>query len=536
MRLGIDFGTTRVVVAAVDRGNYPVIQFDSGEGFSADWFPPWIAVSEAERRYGWQAWAVRSDPHWKIVRSVKRLLGDTGPNTLVEIGEQVASMGDLLGGLTAELARHLREQSTLEPADDERFEVYLGVPANANTNQRFLTSEAFRRSGFEVLGLLNEPSAASIEYSHRNRLSARAVQSGYLLVYDLGGGTFDASLVELTEKTHTVVGTEGISTLGGDEFDDVLAELALDAGEIPEERRDAVTPLQWMELRETCRERKEALHPNTRRITVDLDTADLGVGEVSVNAAEFYERCRPLVDETLHAVNDLLARHGVEPGKESGERFVEAVYVCGGGSELPLVPRGLRERFGKRVKRSAHGHTATAIGLAIRADQDAGYEVHERFTRHFGVWREAYGGQLIAFDPLFPKGTPLPPAGDPPLTVKRKYRPAHNVGHFRYLECSTLNSIGQPGGDLTFWDEIRFPFDSTMEGMADLAAVPVERFQGEPGGQVEEVYRCSAGGAVSVTMTNLASGYRREFPLGKWSADEKPIKPARRARMKKGGK
>jgi hypothetical protein len=232
----------------------------------------------------------------------------------------------------------------------------------------------------------------------------------------------------------------------------------------------------------------------------------------------------------------LLARHGLESSDEAGGRFLEAVYVCGGGSELPLVPRDLRERFGRRVKRSAHGHTATAIGLAIRADQNAGYEVHERFTRHFGVWREAQAGALIAFDPLFLKGAPLPPAGEPPLSVERRYRPAHNVGHFRYLECSALGSDGQPGGDLTFWDEIRFPFDPALEGKKDLSATAVERFGGEGDRIIEEVYRCDAGGAVSVTMKNLGSGHLREYSLGKWSADEKPLKPARGTRKKKAPK
>jgi hypothetical protein len=367
-------------------------------------------------------------------------------------------------------------------------------------------------------------------------LTARAEQSGYLLVYDLGGGTFDTSLVELAEKAHSVVGTEGIGTLGGDDFDDVLADLALDEAGIDEQRRDTITSLQWAELREVCRERKEALHPNTRKIAVDLESAGLSEGEVNVAASDFYERCQPLVDETLHAVNDLLARHGLESSEQGDGRFLEAVYVCGGGSELPLVPRDLRERFGRRVKRSAHGHTATAIGLAIRADQSAGYELHERFTRHFGVWREARGGELIAFDPLFEKGTPLPPAGEPPLSVEREYRPAHNVGHFRYLECSTLGNDGQPGGDLTFWDEIRFPFDPGLEAEKDLAATSVERLGGEADRMIREVYRCDAGGAVSVTMSNLTSGHVREYPLGKWSADDKPVKPARKPRKKKASK
>ncbi len=100
----------------------------------------------------------------------------------------------------------------------------LGVPANSHSNQRFLTVEPFQRAGFSVLGLLNEPSAASIEYGHRNRT---AQASEHVLVYDLGGGTFDASLVDIEDRTHTVIASEGVPYLGGDDFDIVLGDLAL---------------------------------------------------------------------------------------------------------------------------------------------------------------------------------------------------------------------------------------------------------------------------------------------------------------------
>ena len=126
----------------------------------------------------------------------------------------------------------------------------IGVPANANSNQRFLTSEMFRLAGFEVIGLLNEPSAASIEYGHKNR------GGGHILVYDFGGGTFDASLVEIGEKTHRVVASEGIPTLGGDDLDLALAELALN-----EERRDSLTQAELFRLHEECRGRRKRLTP-----------------------------------------------------------------------------------------------------------------------------------------------------------------------------------------------------------------------------------------------------------------------------------
>jgi molecular chaperone DnaK (HSP70) len=82
---------------------------------------------------------------------------------------------------------------------------------------------------------------------------------------------------------------------------------------------------------------------------------------------------------------------------------VAALYVVGGASALPLVARVLRERYGRKVRTSPYPHASTAIGLAIAADQDAGYQLRERFTRHFGVWREAEDGRAIAFDRVFAK-------------------------------------------------------------------------------------------------------------------------------------
>src|SRR6185369_17306285 len=141
-----------------------------------------------------------------------------------------------------------------------------------------------------------------------------------------------------------------------------------------------------------------------------------------------YEHARPLLDETIHAVDDLLKNHGGED--------LEAVYLTGGASELPLVARVLREIFGRKVKRSEYTRSATAIGLAIQADETTGYTLREVFTRNFGVWRESNAGQRMIFDPIFPRGTRLPAAGEPPLMVSREYSPVHNLGHFRYIEAA----------------------------------------------------------------------------------------------------
>lgn len=524
MRLGVDFGTTRIVVSAVDRGNYPIVSFDTAEGEAYEWFPSLAAITASGFSFGWKAWAAQKDPGATVVRSLKRYLPDAGPQTQLQIGESRVSMLDLLSGLCGELHAALREASSLGVAAGESLQVMLGVPANANGNQRFLTVEAFRRAGFDVVGLLNEPSAASIEYGHGVRAKQETRGRDLILVYDLGGGTFDASLVEMDDNRHEVLASEGIPALGGDDFDELLASMALAAANVPESE---LTQAEWFLLLEECRQKKEALHPNTRRITVELDQLRESWSSVPVPIAEYYARCQPLVDETVHAMKDLLT------GREGS---VEAVYVAGGASELPLVSRSLREEFGRRVRRSPYTRSATAIGLAIQADTQAGYLLRERFTRNFGVWREADYGNNVVFDPLFVKGTPLPVAGEPPHAVSRRYMAVHNVGHFRYLECSHTTEDGRPAGEVMIWDEIRFPFDPGLQGHPDLSGVGVLRTEGSEPQEVEESYSVDSGGAVTVTISNLSAGYQRSYRLGRWSVPAEPLVPGKKKRLRRSAK
>ena len=507
MKLGIDFGTTRIVVAAVDRGNYPLISFETAEG-TYEWFPPLVALKGEERRYGWDAWSSQTEPGWTPFRSLKRCFENAGPDTLLLVNDGgTVSLADLMTGLARSLREALVAATKIEPG--EPFEVMLGVPANANSNQRFLTVEAFRRAGFAVLGLLNEPSAASIEFGHRQR------SQGRILVYDLGGGTFDVSLVEMEGGTHTVLASEGISTLGGDDFDLVLAEMAVGPG------LGSLTFAELFRLDEECRRQKEALHPNSRKIVIDLDAVRDGIGQVTIPVAEYYARCRPLLAETL-AMTTRMA---------SGAS-IDTLYVTGGGSELPLVSRVLREEFGRKVKRSEYTRSATAIGLAIQADASSGYALREMFTRNFGVWREGDAGRRMVFDSIFPRATRLPAPGEPPLSVRRRYHPVHNVGDFRYVEASQVAGDGQPLGDITMWDEILFPFDPALAETRSLEATPVRHSDCAEVQQIEEQYACDAAGVVTVTIRNLTSDYRREYRLGRWNGTT-VVAPAVRKRARR---
>jgi hypothetical protein len=321
-------------------------------------------------------------------------------------------------------------------------------------------------------------------------------------VYDLGGGTFDVSLVTLGESEHTVEASDGIPNVGGDDFDEILADLALEHVA----PSAALTPFERRLLLDECREKKESLNPNTRKINIDLERVRPDWEQVTIPAEVYYERCRPLIESTRATVENLLAAHA--------ECTLDTLYVTGGGSELPSVARILRESFGRKVRRSSYMRSASAVGLAIRAAATGADHLHEQFNQNFGIWREADSGGTIIFDLIFPRGIRLPEANQPPLRLERVYQPAHNIGHFRYLESSRLDEHGQPIGEITNWEQIQFPFDSGLWGREDLSAEPVKPLNERKGLLAREEYTCDASGNLRVKISAMPSGNVREFAIG----------------------
>lgn len=500
MRVGIDFGTTHTVVAVVDRGNYPVVSFDG-----LDAWPSLIAANAAgQLRFGPDAAAVRREPGWSVLRSIKRLLNEAGPQTEVNLAGRDYRLADLLAGFLAQLKSDLAHRSNASLGPGETIEAAISVPANASSAQRLLTLDAFLAAGFHVVALLNEPSAASLEYAHRYRSTITAKRE-YVLIYDLGGGTFDASLLKMTGHTNEVVISEGIQRLGGDDFDEAIVELVLAGSKPP--RVDATTRDL---LKEECAARKEAVGPQTRRFLVDLTELDVDLPPFSCGIDAVYSACAPLVDPTIELLDRILQdpTHG---GRDIAWSEVAGIYVVGGAGGFPLVSRMLRNSFGeKRVKRSPHPFAATAIGLAVFLDKEAGFALSERFSRHFGVFREAHAGTDVVFDPIVFKDATLPADGRTPLVVRRMYRAAHNIGHFRFVECSRLVD-GRPDGDVTPYEPVLFPFDPALYDRDDLGRQPVGRWNDGP--DVEERYVVAPSGAVEVTLTTHPAGFERTFRL-----------------------
>jgi len=501
MKVGIDFGTTHTVVATVDRGNYPVVSFDG-----LDAWPSLIAVSTTgELRFGPEAAAVRHEPGWSVLRSFKRLLNDAGPQTEVSLAGRTYRLADLLTGFLAALKSGLDHRSNAFLKQGEPIDAAIGVPANASSAQRLLTLDAFVAAGFRVVAMLNEPSAAGLEYAHRYRSTITAKRE-YVLVYDLGGGTFDASLLKMTGQCNEVVISEGIQRLGGDDFDDAITRLVLAKSELPQ-----VDPAAYDLLKDECATRKEAVGPQTRRFLVDLTALDRPPFACAID--DVYAACSPLVDQTTELLDRVL-HDPTRGGRDVAWSEVAGIYVVGGAGGFPLVSRMLRTAFGeKRVKRSPYPFAATAIGLAVFLDHEAGFELSERFSRHLGVFREARAGADVVFDPIVPKDASLPADGLSPLVVSRRYRAAHNIGHFRFVECSRLVN-GRPDGDVTPYDPVLFPFDPALYDREDLGRQPVGRYNDvEDGPDVEERYVVAPSGAVEVTLTSQPTGFERTFRL-----------------------
>jgi molecular chaperone DnaK (HSP70) len=519
VRLGVDFGTTHTVVARVDRGNYPVLHFHDEAGDSHAWFPSLIAETAGELRFGFEALAL-AGRSGVVVRSFKRWLADPQalPSTPARVGTRLLPLGELveqfLCAVKTAIVSHSDLSAELQAAGSSALQSVVAVPAHAHGAQRFLTLEAFRRAGFTPLAMLNEPSAAGFEFTHRHRDTLNTRRE-HVVVYDLGGGTFDASLVRMRGLEHEIIATAGQNRLGGDDFDQVLLELVLRRASLAEAQLSAA---ELDGLREQCREAKERLSPSSRKLSIDLEPvlgSAAAANEVVIAVDEFYEVCTPLIERSIETMLPVMNRlEGAVRADSQLASGIAGIYVVGGASGLPLVARLLRKHFGRRVFRSPYPSAAVAIGLAIACDEAAGFELSDHFTRTFGVFREGAAGQQITFDPIFTSDTRMPAQSGGSLKCLRAYRAAHNIGHFRFLECSALGSDGGPVGEMVPTGDVLFPFDPALrESTLDLREVPVQRMH-DGGPRIEEEYTLDERGMVAVTIRNLDADYQRVYRLG----------------------
>jgi molecular chaperone DnaK len=508
-RLGIDFGTTNTVVVASDRGRYPVVPHarDTAIGrVVRDVFPSLVVYDHAEARLLFGPDAERRLAHPEgsgVIRSLKRLLRDWVGGG--RVGREVVPGGFDTLELLAEFASALRtsiETSGLFPGG-ESLEAVITWPAHANGAQRWVTRAAFRQAGFDVVGTLAEPSAAAIEYANRvghgDRAAARRVR-GTVVVFDFGGGTFDASLVQIDGSDFTVQRTVGVEELGGDDLDLVLARLFARRMKVD---LDGLSPLQRDLLLQHARRQKESIATGGVK-SLTLVPADVGIKAkpCAVSVAAYWKGAIDVVAPAIEAVARLVA--DVDPAT------LDALYLVGGSSRLPLVSKLLAARFpGLRLVMTDKPFTATAMGAAIHG-ADA-VTMHDILSRHFGVIRLADHGAREVFAPIFDAGTPLPPRGAAPVERRVEYAPQHNIGHLRYLECAAVDEAGRPALGVRPWSDVLFPYDPSIP--VDVRVTPGDvRRRDDAGGAVSEVYACDGDGVITVRFTR-PDGQTRSFEI-----------------------
>ncbi len=367
--IGIDLGTTNSLVARVRDGR-PVVIDDCGEPAivpSAVWY------GEGGRIVvGREALAHASEEPENVVVSVKRLMGrgaDDPETRRLGTYDFVAPEGEGQGKsvrfrvrgkvltpieVSAEILRALKQM-----AEDELRSVggaVITVPAYFDDAQRQATKDAARLAGIDVLRLLNEPTAAALAYGLEKK------QDGLFAVYDLGGGTFDVTILRLQEGVFEVKSTGGDSQLGGDDMDRAVADDLLSAMGVadPHAAPAAVVRLALDLARRTK-------HGLTDGDAVDVEVpAPGGARSVTVTRARFEELVRPLVERTGVACRRALRDAGVKAEELDG------VILVGGATRVPLVRRFVRELFGKEPLSDIDPDQVVALGAAVQADLLAG--------------------------------------------------------------------------------------------------------------------------------------------------------------------
>ena len=361
---GIDLGTTNSLIATVKSGLAETIADENGR----DALPSVVRYSKDGVIVGDEALQAAADDPLNTIQSVKRYMGrgledvrEQGgkrPYEFVETDSGVPRIHTVAGDVSAievsaEILKTLKTRAE-QALGGDLTGVVITVPAYFDDAQRQATRDAGKLAGLNVLRLLNEPTAAAVAYG----LDKKA--EGVIAVYDLGGGTFDISILRLNKGVFEVMATAGDTALGGDDLDHALVRWIIDQAGIKLDENDISHHQMRRLLRDACAAKEALTDADSAELDIELDDGSRWQG--SISREQFNQLITPLVQKSLLPCRRALRDAGVDVSE------VVSVVMVGGSTRVPLVREKVAEFFQQQPLTDINPDTVVAIGAAIQAD------------------------------------------------------------------------------------------------------------------------------------------------------------------------